>query len=145
MGTQQIMVLVIGVIVVGLAISVGFVVFNSGAYNSNKTAIATDMQEMSTKMMQYWLLPTSMGGANKSISNVTIASVGAALGYTEEGGVYRFVNDNGEFRVLSAENGIAVIGAIGTASKGDKFPYAEMTVDLMTQSIETELSEAEGF
>jgi hypothetical protein len=133
------------VIVVGLAISVGFVIFNSGAYNSNKTAIATDMQEMSTKMMQYWLLPTSMGGANKTTSNVSIASIGSSLGFTEEGGIFRFVNDNGEFRVLSADNGIVVIGAIGTATKGNKYPYAEMSADLMTQSIETELSESTGF
>ncbi len=145
MGTQQIMVLVIGVIVVGVAISVGFVVFNSGSYNSNKTAIATDLQDMGTKLVQYWLLPTSMGGANKSIANVTMASVGLSLGFTEEGGVFRSVNDNGEYRVKSVASGVVVIAALGTASKGNKFPYAELTMDMLTQSPETAVSDAEGF
>jgi hypothetical protein len=139
------MVLVIGIIVVGLAISVGFLAFNSSAYNSNKSAIATDIQEISTKMMQFWMLPTSMGGANKMSANVTEVSVGASLGFSEVGGVYRFVNDNGEFRILNVDSGVVVIGALGTASKRNKFPYVELTMDLMAESADTELSEMAGF
>lgn len=145
MGTQQILMLVIGVIIVGLAITVGFVTFNNGSYNSNKSAIAVEMQEMSTRLMQYWMLPTSMGGASQLSSNVSVASVGKSLGFLDMEGVYTLSNDNGEYRVLSVTGSVVEIGALGNVSKKNKYPYAKLTVDLLTQEASTVLSEQTGF
>jgi hypothetical protein len=145
MGTQQILMLVIGVIIVGLAITVGFVTFNNGSYNSNKSAIAVEMQELSTRLMQYWMLPTSMGGASQLASNVSVASVGKSLGFLDMEGVYKLSNDNGEYRVLSVNGSEVKIAALGNVSKKNKFPYAVLTVDLLTQEASTVLGEQEGF
>ena len=75
MGSQQVLIIVIGVIVVGVAVGVGIMIFNNMTFSSNKSAIANDLQEFSTKMSQYWMLPSSMGGANQNISNVTDAGL----------------------------------------------------------------------
>lgn len=145
MGTQQILMIVVGVIIVGIAVSVGFFAFNSAGYNSNKSAVATDIQDLSTKLTQFWMLPASMGGANKNIVNVTVASVGATLGFEESDGIYKKTTDNGEYRVISVNDGIVVLGGLGIASRRGKFPYVELTADLMTQDVQTELSEEAGF
>lgn len=146
MGSQQILMIVIGVIVVGAAIAMGFVMFNAGVYSSNKSAIATDLQDFSMKTVQYWKTPASMGGAGQLLGNISIAGAGASLGFSEESSVYTFSNQNGEYRVLSLDgNGLLKIGALGVAEKGGKHPYAEATIDLLTQDTETTISEAESF
>jgi len=145
MGSQQVLIIVIGVIVVGVAVGVGIMIFNNMTFSSNKSAIANDLQEFSTKMSQYWMLPSSMGGANQNISNVTDAGVGSSLGFVAEAGVYKISNENGEYRLLSIDNGVVVIAGLGSAEKGGKHPYGQITIDLMTKSADTSLSEETGF
>ena len=96
-------------------------------------------------MSQFWMLPTSMGGAGRNIVNVTAESVGASLEFTESGGIYKLTNENGEYRVISIEDGLVIIGGLGKGTKRGKHPYVEMTADLMTQDVQTELSEKTGF
>ena len=52
MGTQQILLIVLSVIIVGVAIAVGIQMFNSQSYSSNKTAIAADAQSFATLVVQ---------------------------------------------------------------------------------------------
>ncbi|MDD3236149.1 MAG: hypothetical protein PHH43_07460 [Candidatus Cloacimonetes bacterium] len=146
MGAQQILMLVIGVIVVGLAVAVGIVMFNSNAYNANRTAIAADMQGLKIRMSEFWMLPSSMGGANQNTANLQMENVGNSLGLSNNDGVYSYSGDNGEFRLISVDNGEVVIGGLGNVAKhNDLFPYIKMTVDMMTQSAELEIKDAAGF
>jgi len=145
MGSQQVLIIVIGVIVVGVAVGVGIMIFNNMTFSSNKSAIANDLQEFSAKMSQYWMLPSSMGGANQNIGNVTDAGVGSSLGFVSEAGVYKISNENGEYRLISIDNGVVVIAGLGSAEKGNKHPYGQITIDLMTKSADTSLSEETGF
>ena len=57
MGTQQILLIVLSVIIVGVAIAVGISMFNSQSYNSNKTAIASDAQGFAAQVVQYYKTP----------------------------------------------------------------------------------------
>ena len=148
MGTQQVLMLVIGVIVVGVAVAVGIVMFNTGSYNANQNAIAVNMQDINTKMLQFWMLPSSMGGANQLPANVKMETVGASLGFSKNGEVYSFINEDGEFRLKSTNetNGKVVIEGLGNVGKSNnKFPLVTMTIDMMTQSAETAITEASGF
>jgi flagellar basal body-associated protein FliL len=75
MGTQQILLIVLSVIIVGVAIAVGISMFNSQSYNSNKTAIASDAQSFATQAVQYYKTPESQGGAGGKAANMTQGKV----------------------------------------------------------------------
>jgi hypothetical protein len=145
MGSQQILLIVVGVIIVGIAIAVGFMMFGSGAYAANRSAIAAELQGYGTPLLQYWKLPASMGGASTDTGKVTDVTVAATLGFTLTGEVYSKTSESGEFRVMSAAGGLVVIAALGSEVKGGKHPYAVMTIDLLTSEIETDVSETTGF
>lgn len=69
MGTQQILLIVLSVIVVGAAIAVGIDMFNKQDYTSNRSAAAADVQLFLTQVLQYYKMPTQLGGLGGDIDN----------------------------------------------------------------------------
>lgn len=120
MGTQQILLIVLSVIIVGVAIAVGISMFNSQAYNSNKTAIAADAQSFATQVVQYYKTPVSQGGGGGALTGTSTAaadSVGNAIGW----GTRTTTNENGTYTLAITTAGtaaVATITGLGTARKG---------------------------
>ena len=46
MGQQQLLLIILGVIIVGIAIAVGIAMFSSGSVQANKDAIINDMNNL---------------------------------------------------------------------------------------------------
>lgn len=74
MGQQQIMLIILGVIVVGIAIGVGIAEFGSESVSANKDAIINDLNNLSINAFQFKMLPTSMGGGSSSYATYVIPS-----------------------------------------------------------------------
>lgn len=72
MGQQQIMLVILGVIIVGIAIAVGIAQFGSESVSSNKDALINDLNNLSINAYQFKMLPTSMGGGSGSYTRYTI-------------------------------------------------------------------------
>ena len=66
MGQQQLLLIVLGVIIVGIAIVVGINLFNANAVSSNRDAITSDLQNLAAMAHQYYVKPTAMGGGGNS-------------------------------------------------------------------------------
>lgn len=62
MGQQQLLLIILGVIIVGIAIAVGITMFASGSVQSNKDAIINDMNNLAANAYQHRIRPASMGG-----------------------------------------------------------------------------------
>lgn len=62
MGQQQLLLIILGVIVVGIAIAVGISLFSAQSVQSNKDAIINDLNNLGAHAYQYKIRPTSMGG-----------------------------------------------------------------------------------
>lgn len=101
MGTQQILLIVLSVIIVGAAIAVGIQMFNSQSYSANKTAIAADAQSFASQVVQYYKTPLSQGGAGGTLATGDEAKIADFIGWgsTTEGVANTMVNDNGEFKI----------------------------------------------
>lgn len=128
MGTQQILLIVLSVIIVGVAIAVGISMFNSQSYNSNKTAIASDAQSYATQAVQYFKTPQSQGGAGGADSLMTAPKVAVFLSFLDSGN--KTTNENGTYTITSASGTQVVITGVGTAKKGGKNPQVVTTVAL---------------
>ncbi|MDY0318507.1 MAG: hypothetical protein RBQ67_00775 [Candidatus Cloacimonadaceae bacterium] len=131
MGTQQILLIVLSVIIVGVAIAVGISMFNSQAYNANKTAIASDAQAFAAQVLQYWKTPESQGGAGGKGVNMTPENVRDYLGLTGENAK----NENGTYEITAADSVTVVITGLGTAIRNDMRPKIETTVTLADDGV----------
>ena len=64
MGQQQLLLIILGVIIVGVAIAVGISQFGTNAQNSAKDAISGDLANLCADAFQYKIKPTNLGGGN---------------------------------------------------------------------------------
>ena len=62
MGQQQLLLIVLGVIVVGIAVVVGINLFNANAEESAKDGIVSDCTNLGAMAQQHYKKPGSMGG-----------------------------------------------------------------------------------
>ena len=125
MGTQQILLIVLSVIIVGVAIAVGISMFNNQAYNSNKTAIAADAQSFATQVVQYYKTPVSQGGGGNTLGTAA-ADIGAFIGWQGT----TTTNENGTYTVAWVDSNNATITGVGTAVKISKKPKIVTTITL---------------
>ena len=62
MGQQQLLLIILGVIIVGIAIAVGLQLFQSGSIGANHDAIINDIMNISAHADQWRIRPEAMGG-----------------------------------------------------------------------------------
>ncbi|MCH7774071.1 MAG: hypothetical protein IH784_06650 [Bacteroidetes bacterium] len=74
MGQQQLLLIVLGVIVVGIAVVVGINLFNASAEEANKDGIVSDCTNLGAMAQQYYKKPASMGGGANSFVGWVIAT-----------------------------------------------------------------------
>lgn len=134
MGTQQILLIVLSVIIVGAAIAVGIQMFNSQAYSANKSAIAADGQSFATQIVQYYKTPESQGGAGGDAANMTAPNIGTFLTW----GGATTGNDSGDYLIgTDATTTEIYIFGLGKEVKGGKKPAILTMVTLATSEIIT--------
>jgi len=69
MGQQQLLLIVLGVIIVGIAVVVGINVFTASAIDANRNAIIADMTTIASMAQQHYRKPTAMGGGGNVFDN----------------------------------------------------------------------------
>ena len=72
MGQQQLLLIVLGVIIVGIAVVVGINVFTAQSEESTKDAIVSDCTTLGAMAQYYFRRPTSMSGGSNSFAGWTI-------------------------------------------------------------------------
>lgn len=72
MGQQQLLLIVLGVIIVGIAIVVGINIATTSAQGSNRDAVIADLNTIGNYAQQYYRKPSSMGGGNNTFTGWTI-------------------------------------------------------------------------
>ncbi len=75
MGQQQLLLIVLGVIIVGIAIAVGISMFRTNAVSANRDAVINDVQNLAATAQQFWRKPLSMAGGGQSFGNFYITNI----------------------------------------------------------------------
>lgn len=70
MGTQQLLMIVLGVIIVGVAIVVGINMFSTGAINAEADRLVQEVNMAGSNAAAYWRKPTQMGGGARSFEGL---------------------------------------------------------------------------
>ena len=75
MGTQQLLLIVIGVVLVGIAVAMAFVMFIDQSASTNRDEISNDLVQFGAQAQKYYRRPASLGGGNNSFGGLTLARV----------------------------------------------------------------------
>lgn len=75
MGQQQLLLIVLGVIIVGIAIAVGITMFRSNTQSSNRDQIVSDLERLAVLAQEYYKKPVSMAGGNGSFKNFALSAI----------------------------------------------------------------------
>ena len=75
MGQQQLLLIILGVIIVGIAIAVGIALFGSSSVGSNRDAIVNDLNNLAANAYQYRVRPATMGGGGGTYTGYQVPAV----------------------------------------------------------------------
>lgn len=114
MGQQQILLLILGVIVVGIMIFVGMTLFDAHSTESNKDAVTSSLQNIAADAYQYKMRPKAFGGGNPSFVGYVVPS--------------KMVSDNNGSYLVSGTTSATQIAFTGTSALNAGW-IATMTVD----------------
>ena len=102
MGQTQLLLIVLGVLLVGVAIFVGLTMFSSNAEETSRLAMINDLSNFAQGARVWYNKPVSQGGGGKSFNSVTI------------GNVFPMVeNANARYFIQSASGDLCVIEGVG--------------------------------
>ncbi len=92
MGGQQLLLIILGFLLVGIAIAVGISLFNDNSISHTRDAITNEMVRLAARAQQYYRTPKSMQGGGNSFHGLS------AIGDLTSGGngivaTYSLVND----------------------------------------------------
>lgn len=130
MGQQQLLLVILVTIIVGIATVVAINIFGTAADQANRDAVRQDLMGSAVQAQAIWSRPELMAGANRNFTNLTAIQIAERLTIpgtingaviTNENGVYTVVEPAGEGTQL---NVTSVPGSGGTFN---------MEVEFMTE------------
>ncbi len=135
MGTQQLLLIVLGVIIVGIAVVVGINIFGSNAEQANKDALTQDCLRIASAAQGFYRKPTMLGGGNNAFDGIEITDCGMSQGASTTSGE----NVNGVYTITTAATTTFVITG---ASANDATKTVAVTVDMTGLTDEDRVSVA---
>lgn len=127
MGQQQLLLIILGVIVVGIAVAVGITMFKDNAVSANRDAVTNDLVNLAARAQQYYRRPTALGGGQGTFTGLTDIKLLTSMPNA--------TNANGTFSL-----GGGVLGApfsvtgIGTETGNDGSTKVQVVMDVWADS-----------
>ncbi|MDZ7660303.1 hypothetical protein [Fodinibius sp.] len=142
MGQQQLLLVILVTIIVGIATVVAINTFSSAADSANVDAARQDALSIAAAAQQYYMKPAALGGGNQDFTGMTFQDIGGVPVEME--------NPTGTPTQAHNQNGTYVLGGGSTSSivltvypsscyaAGNSAPNAscENTNDVLTATIE---------
>jgi hypothetical protein len=94
MGQQQLLLLVLAAVIVGLAVVTGINMFGANAAQANEDAIRNDLVTLGGEAQAWFRRPVALGGGGNTFTALTGAAGWAAI---NRGAVTPFVNANASY------------------------------------------------
>ena len=132
MGQQQLLLIVLGVIIVGIAVVVGINVFTASAASSNRDAVTADLTNLSAMAQQFYRKPTALGGGGNAFTgNGNTWAVPASLQTT--------ANMSAAVTATVAAQTVTLVG-VGTETGTDYSTKTKVTIVVSPTGITTTIN-----
>jgi hypothetical protein len=75
MGSQQLLLIAVGLLIVGIMVAVGLTMFKDQATSTNRDEVANDLAHFASAARSYYRRPSVYGGGNYSFRGLTMAKI----------------------------------------------------------------------
>jgi hypothetical protein len=123
MGTQQLLLIAVGLVLIGIMVAIGIFMFKDQSAATNRDEIANDLVNLAAQAQKYYRRPATLGGGANSFGGLMLTRLTS-----------KPVNANGEYTLSPdpAPAGAALITIIGegteTGNDGENPVQMTMTV-----------------
>ena len=119
MGQQQLLLIILSVIIVGIAIAVGINMFQTNAVDSNRQAIVSDVMNLGAKAHRFYRTPTSLAGGGQDFQGFYLTTAEAT-------------NANGQFIATAT----APTGTANVTATADSISSSATTIYIVASGVE---------
>jgi Tfp pilus assembly protein PilE len=123
MGQQQLLLIVLGVIIVGIAVVVGINVFTASSTESNRDAVIADLTNLASIAHQYYRKPVETGGGGKTFTGWAVPATVDTTG-------------NGIYTATVTEQSITLVGT-GNEKGNNGTSNVQVTMIVNPEKIES--------
>ena len=125
MGQQQLLLIVLGVIVVGIGVVVGINLFSANAVSANRDGIVADLTNLGAMAQLYYRKPAAMGGGGYTFTGWSI--VGTKLDTTP----------NGVYVPTVAVQSVTIVGTGNELNAGSKIKHTSTITSTTITTVKT--------
>lgn len=115
MGQQQLLLIVLGLIIVGIAIVVGINLFRANAIEAKRNNVLNECINLASMAQQYYMKPTTLGGGGKTFTNWEVP-------------VELRSTANGTFKAEPYEDSVVITGTGNEVVTGNDSVQVQVTV-----------------
>lgn len=109
MGQQQLLLVILVTIIVGIATVVAINTFGAAADSANVDAVQQDVGQMAASAQGYYMKPAMLGGGGKSFNNISFLNFAFPYNGIEDGSTPTVAwNENGKYVITVADGGNAL-------------------------------------
>jgi hypothetical protein len=134
-GNQQILLIVLVVIIVGIAVAVGFNMFMQQKFQNNGSMIGQDTQRYLIQIQESYRLWTALNGLSRDLEGVNAEMLARNIGWGEENPMS---SENGQYLIqVDIANTTVHVKSLGVESHGGLRPAVHGTIVFPEGKIET--------
>ncbi len=97
MGQQQLLLITVAIIIVGIALLVSFSIYRQNSIDQNRDNVTNQSLNLASMAMSYYKKPKSMGGNDRSFAGWDVPS-------------YLTTTENGTFTAIAYSDSVIIIG-----------------------------------
>jgi Tfp pilus assembly protein PilE len=125
MGQQQLLLVILVTIIVGIATVVAINTFSSAAESANLDAVRQDVAAIAASAQGYYIKPAMLGGGSNSFTGLTFEKLTFA-GTVDSTDATKAFNENGSYSIVATASDVAITA---TPSSGGAALTATVTKD----------------
>ncbi len=115
MGQQQLLLIVLGIIIVGISIVVGINMFSAHAIEAKRNNVTNDLIHLASEAQKYYKTPSSMGGGSLKFTGWKIPSK-------------LVTNADGNFSATVSDQDVVIVGTGNEVVQGNDSVQVKITV-----------------
>lgn len=142
MGQQQLLLVILVTIIVGVATVVAINIFGASAENAAVDATRQDILTMSAQMQGYAIKPELMGGGGGEFTGLTVDKLG--FGYTEKTSDTEFENGNAIYSLAVTADNVTITATPLRLADSESWSPKAFTVVVTKDDIDVTAAPAKG-
>lgn len=131
MGQQQLILITIAFIIVGIGIAAGIMIYTDNAIDRNRDAVMSDLLNLTARAQSYYRRPHLYGGGQGSFVGLdnNLQGMRKLVNTTS----YPWITDNGRYRISGAGTALRVL-LNGTGNEPGRDPNSPVAVTIAVYS-----------